>query len=161
MLTTARRIARLPMLLVDAVQSTSDTARQLPVLQRAVIDGLGSLDRSLRHVLALLPNVAGDIERMRETIEPQHERVIAIERGLATLPAIVDELQRMRHAIEPRLEHVGAIEASVAGLESRLADLQDVLGALRRTVGDAAEHLPDPDAPGPLARARDTLVGRS
>jgi hypothetical protein len=160
-LTTSRRVARLPVLLLDAAEATSDTARQLPALQRVVTDRLGSLDRSVRHVLALLPTVAADIARLRETVEPQHERVIAIEHDVTSLPTIAADLERLRQTVEPQHEQVSAIEETIARVDARLAHLQSVLAALKGDVEDAAEHLPEPNAPGPLARARDTLVGRS
>jgi methyl-accepting chemotaxis protein len=130
MLKTVRGVARLPVLLVDAAQATSDAARQLPALQRVVTDRLGSIDRSVRQVLALLPTITADIEAVRETVEPQ-------------------------------LQQVSAIEQTIARLDGRLADLQSTLAALKGDVEEAADHLPDPDAPGPLARARDILGGRS
>ena len=49
----------------------------------------------------------------------------------------------------------------MARLEERLAELQQALQTVEGTVEEATDRLPDPDAPGPLARARDTLTGRS
>lgn len=161
MLTSLRTVTRLPELLVDAAEATADTAQRLSGLQRAVIDRLGSLDRGLRDILALLPAVASDLERVRATVEPQHERVATIERGLGILPAVAADLQSVRATVEPQHERVAAIEQTVSRLEARLADLQSTLSLLKGDVQDAAEHLPDLDAPGPLARARDTLTGRT
>jgi hypothetical protein len=139
---------RVPQQLVDAMQATTETARRLPGLQRVVTERLGSLDRRVRDVLALLPAIAADLERVRATVEPQHERVAAIESGLAILPTIAADLERI----------VG-IEQAVARLDLHLSELQGTLALLKGDVEGATERLPDPDAPGPLARARDTLTG--
>jgi hypothetical protein len=93
MLTTLRSIASLPRHLVDGMQAAVETTHQLPSLQR---------------VVTARAAVASDLERVRATVEPQHQRVAAIEAAIVVLP-----------------------------------------------------HLPDPPTPGPFARARETLVGRS
>jgi|1186.fasta_scaffold521097_1 hypothetical protein len=112
------------------MQAAVDTTHRLPSIQRVVTARLGSLDQGLRDLLALLPAVASDLERVRATVEPQHQRVAAIEQTLTDL-------------------------------NRRLRELDSTLKLLKTDVEDATEHLPDPNAPGPFARARDTLVGRS
>jgi chromosome segregation ATPase len=154
---TRLNVTQLPQLLADATHATTETAQRLSGLQRAIIERLGSLDRGVRDVLALLPAVAADLERVRATVEPQHERVAAIERGLAILPAVAADLKSMRATVEPQHERVAAIEQTVSRLEARLVDLQATLALLKTDVEEATEHLPPPNAPGPLARARDTL----
>src|SRR5688572_4346749 len=63
-------VIRLPQPLVHATQASMETAQRLSGLQRAVTDRLGSLDRGVRDVLAILPAVAADLERVRATVEP-------------------------------------------------------------------------------------------
>jgi len=166
---------RLPQQLGEALQAATDTAR--------------SVDRAVRETLAALRDVASDLERVRSTVEPQHARVAAIEGGLEVLPALAADVERMRATVEPQHERVAAIESglpvlaaeveriretvepqhlrveaiqhAVGRLEERLAELQQALQAVEGTVEDATDRLPDPDAPGPLARARDTITGRS
>ena len=111
--------------------------------------------------LAALHQVAGDLERVRTTVEPQHARVAAIEGGLEVLPAVAADLERVRATIEPQHRRVEAIQHAVGRLEERLAELQRTLQVLKGSVEGAAERLPEPDAPGPLARARETITGRS
>ena len=95
---------------------------------------------------------------MRSTVEPQHERVAAIESGLR-------RARRGRRAdpcnVEPQHLRVEEIQHAVARLEDRLAELQQALQTVEGTVEEATDRLPDPDAPGPFARARDTITGRS
>lgn len=130
MLNTLQNLTRLPQQLVDALQATTDTARQLPGLQRVVTERLGSMDRAVHDLLGLLSALAADLERVRATVEPQQERVAAIEQ-------------------------------TVERLDLRLSALQGTLTVLKGDVEGATERLPDPNAPGPFARARDSLAGRS
>jgi hypothetical protein len=62
-LDTLRGVTRLPQPVIDAMQATAETAPRLPGLQRLVIDRLGSLDRRVRDMLALVPAIAADVER--------------------------------------------------------------------------------------------------
>ncbi len=55
---------------------------------------------------------------------------------------------------------MSAIEAIAARLGLRVGELQRTLARVQGDVEDATEHLPDPDAPGPIARAREALTGR-
>ena len=141
---SVRTLMRLPQQLGDALLAATDSAR--------------SVDRSVREALAALRGVASDVERVRATVEPQHARVAAIESGL---PVVAAEVERIRATVEPQHLRVEEIQHTVARLEERLAELQQALQTVEGTVEEATDRLPDPDAPGPLARARDTLTGRS
>src|SRR5438045_1836235 len=110
---------RVPDAILGAANTAVEAARNLRTLQRIVTVRLASLDQGLREIVAVLPTVADDLTRVRATIEPQHERVAAIERD-------------------------------VGQLNERLASLQHTLTLLKSEVTDATEHLPDPDAPGPI-----------
>src|SRR3954470_8363757 len=158
---TLRIIASLPRHLVDGMQAAVETTHQLPSIQRVVTARLSSLDQGLRDLLALLPAVASDLERVRATVEPQHQRVAAIEAAIVVLPAIAADLERVRANVEPQHQRVAAIERTVTDLNRRLRELDATLKFLETDVEDATEHLPDPPTPGPFARARETLVGRS
>ena len=161
MLDTVRSLLAFPRQLGGALQATTDVARRLPELQRVITERLGSVDRGVRDALAALIGVAGDLERVLATIEPQHARVAAIERGLDILPAVAADLAQVRATVEPQHARVEVIQHAVGRLEERLAELQRTLQVLETNVEDATEKLPDSDAPGPIARARDTLTGRS
>jgi hypothetical protein len=147
--------------LIDALWATLETARCLPDLQRVVTERLGSLDSGVRDVLALLRASAAALERVRATVEPQHERVAAIERGLAILPGLAADLERVRAIVEPQHGRVVGIEQAVAHLDLHLSELQETLTLVKHDVEDATARLPDPDAPGPIRRARETITGRT
>jgi hypothetical protein len=161
MLNTLPKVTRLPQQLIDAIQATTEAARRLPGLQRVVVDRLGSLDRGVRDMLALVPAIAADLERVRATVEPQHERVAAIERGLAILPDLAADLEGVRATVEPQHERVAGIEQAVARLDRSVSEMQRTLAVVKGDVEDATERLPDPDARGPLARVRETVTGRA
>ena len=142
---TVRTLMRLPQQLGEALQAATDTAR--------------SVDRTVRETLAALRDVASDLERVRSTVEPQHragggdrERPPRARRGGRADPL---------PTIEPQHLRVEEIQHAVARLEDRLAELQQALQTVEGTVEEATDRLPDPDAPGPFARARDTITGRS
>jgi hypothetical protein len=160
-LSQLRNVTRVPDQLIDAMRATTETAGRLPGLQRLVTERLGSLDRGVRDVLALLRASAADLERVRATVEPQHERVAAIERGLGILPGLAADLERVRATVEPQHERVVGIEQTVTRLDLHLTELQETLALVKDDVEDTTERLPDPDAPGPIRRARNTITGRA
>jgi hypothetical protein len=160
-LNVLRDVARVPRKLIDAIEATTETARRLPGLQWVVTERLGSLDRGVRDALELMRSITADVERVRATVEPQHDRVAAIERGIAILPDLAAEIERVRATVEPQHDRVVGIEQAVARLDLHLSELQRTLAVLRGDVEDATERLPDPDARGPLARVRETVTGRS
>lgn len=160
MFNTLRNVTRVPEELIDATRATTEMARRLLNLQRVVTERLGSLDRGVRDALALVTAMAADLERVRGTVEPQHERVAAIEHGLALLPALAADVEGVRAIVEPQHERVAHIEQAVTRLDLHLSELQATLVALKGDIENATERLPDPDTRGPLARVRETVTGR-
>jgi hypothetical protein len=158
---TLLNVTRVPRQLGDALGAINEMARRLPGLQRVITERVGSLDRGVRDVLALLRAIAADLERVRATVEPQHERVAAIERGLAILPGLAADLEGLRAIVEPQHERVVGIEEVVARLDLHLSELQGTLALLKGDVEGATERLPDPDDRGPLARVRETVTRRA
>jgi hypothetical protein len=116
----------------------------LTVPQRAVkdLEALGAAARSIpsfeRELLAELGQLGADVQE--------------IEDGLAVLRELARDVQEMK-------AQVTAIEAGGHVLLREVTAMRDLVSELRAEVGDAVEHLPDPDAPGPIARARDALTG--
>ena len=103
---------------------------------------------------------AGDItDRLAELQRLLAARLGSVDQGVnGVLEALPAEFARVRDILEPQQLRVSAIEDAVLRLELQLGTLSDTLERLRGEVVDATEHLPDPDAPGPLARAREALT---
>ena len=128
MLTTIRSLAGLPQQVADGVKASLEITRRLAELQRILAARLGAIDQGVQGLLGVLPSIGTELQRVRETVEPQHERV-------------------------------AAIEAAIVRVELGIGELASNLALLRQDVSDATELLPDPDAPGPLARAREAIAG--
>jgi hypothetical protein len=128
MLSLLRSLTGLPQQIGDGIRTTEEITRRLAELQRILSARLGGIDQGVQGLAGVLPAVAAEVQRVRETVEPQQERVAVIEAG-------------------------------VLRLEQRLADLAATLELLRQDVDNATDLLPDPDAPGPLARAREAIAG--
>lgn len=110
----------------------AQTVAQLP---GTIGDRLSSLDRGLQDILALLPAAVADLASVRAIVERQDARVqVAVER-------------------------VAAIEQVADRLETQMSDVQQRVARLQALLETGLERLPDPEAPGPLARARDALTG--
>ena len=103
----------------------------------------------------------GDItDRLAELQRLLAARLGSVDQGVnGLLEALPAEFARVRDILEPQQLRVSAIEDTVLRLELQLGALGDNLERLRREVVDVTEHLPDPDAPGPIARAREALTG--
>ena len=157
MLAMIRNLARLPQLAVDASGAVVDVTQRVAALQLIVGDRLAALDRAVGEVLVVLPAVADDLRRVRATVVLVEERLAAV---LASVARLAGDVERLRTVAEPQLERVSAVEEIAARLELRVGELQRTLSRVQGDVEDATEHLPDPDAPGPIARAREALTGR-
>ena len=57
------------------------------------------------------------------------------------------------------MQRVAAIQQIAERLETQVSDVQQRMARLETILETGLERLPDPDAPGPLARARDALTG--
>ena len=147
MLSTLRTVTRLPRLIAAAAEATTEAAQQLATLQPAITSRLSA--------------VADDLARIRSTVEPQHQRIAAIQDGLAILPQLATSVDELHSTTTPQLKRITTIEHALSRLEAHTAHLQRTLSQLKGDVEGATEHLPDPDASGPLARARDALTGGS
>jgi chromosome segregation ATPase len=152
-------LTSVPRRLLGAGRAAIEAAESLPALERAAASRLRSLDRAVHELMAVLPAIAGDLARVRAIVEPQFERVAAIESLIAGLPVLAGELEAVRSILGPQQERVADIEAMVARMETLLGDVQGALERLEARTAKAAELLPDPDAPGPIARAREALTG--
>jgi chromosome segregation ATPase len=164
----ARNLRTLQRIVTDRLASLDGGLREITAVLPTLADDLKRVRATIepQHervadiqagLTGLLP-LAHDVKAMRATIEPQHERVAIIERALDILPQLGANLTAVVATIEPQHERVAAIERDVGLLNERLAGLQQTLSHLKKDVADATELLPDPDAPGPIARAREALT---
>jgi hypothetical protein len=122
-------------LVIDAARLTGGVVQTVAQLPETIGDRLSALDCGLQDILALLPAAVADLASVRTIVERQDARVqVAVER-------------------------VAAIEQIAARLETQTSDVQQRVARVQALLETAVERLPDPDAPGPLARARDALTG--
>lgn len=98
--------------------------------------------------------------------------VVRIRQQSESLDELLPALNALKHDLGGRLDSLREIVNGLEGIESDLdttvAGLVNQLGALHQTVltlqDDVqrfTDRLPDPDAPGPLERAREALTGGS
>jgi hypothetical protein len=122
-------------LVIDAARLTGGVMQTVAQLPETIGDRLSALDRGLQDILALLPAAVADLASVRSIVERQDARVqVAVER-------------------------VAAIEQVADRLETQMSDVQHRVARVQALLETALERIPDPDAPGPLARARDALTG--
>lgn len=127
----ARVGLRAPRAMSEAAEAAGEAVRRLPGLEQLAADRIASLDQGLRDLLALLPEMASDLRRVRQTVEPQSSRV---------------------HNIE---EAIGRLEGRIDGLRGRLDTVaRDVHAALELLPDPASDT-------GPVAAVRDALTGRA
>ena len=122
---------------MTALVVLKDVARlpgRLAAAAETAIDRLGALEGSVRDIASLLPGIARDVSSLGA------------------------ELTGLRAGAEPQLQRVAVIEETAARLEARVVEVQATLSRLEGAVRGAVDRLPDPDAPGPLARAKDALT---
>lgn len=116
----------------------------------------GLLD-SLLGPLMLPRRAVQDLEALGEAARslPGFEREL-----MACLYDLVGELSGLRTEVG---ESLGRLQGTLEGLNARVNALEVVVTEVRDQVADVVEHLPDPDPDpdgrGPIARARDAIVG--
>ena len=105
-------------------------------LPRRALESLDLLADAARRLIRLEDAVLGHLESLDEQVRSIGEVVVRLDDRVAALDSAM-----------PRLEHqVATTRETVDGLKAELKDL--------------TEHLPDPDAAGPIARAREAITGR-
>ena len=107
------------------------------------------------------------VERISEQAEPLAELLPALDRLEKGLGKRLDHVEE---ALGKRLEALHEVIVALEGDESHLnktvgelaaeiVEMHRTITALQDDVQRATDRLPDPDAPGPLAKARDVLTG--
>lgn len=106
--------------------------------------------------LADVSLIRSEVVRIRQQSESLDELLPALNALKQDLGGRLDSL----HEIVNGLEGIESdLDTTVAGLVNQLGALHQTVLTLQDDVQRFTDRLPDPDAPGPLERARDALTG--
>ena len=133
---------RLPLRALESVDLLADAARRLVRLEDAVLGHLESLDQQAR-------GIGEDLAATREQVGSLHVHVTVLDRTVTRIDGVVAQLD----------DHVAALDSAMPRLEHQVATTRHTVDGLKAELKDLTEHLPEPDAPGPIARARDAITG--
>jgi len=117
-----------------------------------VVHAVEAVADSLQHVGPL----RAEVVRIRKQSEPLGELLPAVQAMREEMGTRLDSLHEVVVALEGVETHLDTI---VEGLVDRLATMHQTVLALQDDVQRFTDRLPDPDAPGPLERARDAITG--
>ena len=131
-----------------------------------ILAGLLSPLRLPERVVVAIEGIAEQLE----DLGPMREEVEAIRHKSNDLSALLPALSTIKEDLSVRLDRLHEciieLEAIEAGLDKLVAGLCEEITAMHRTVGALkddveriTERLPDPNAPGPLEKARGVLTG--
>jgi methyl-accepting chemotaxis protein len=119
----------LPQRLLEGVDAMVEALAELPSFERAVLERLDSMDSRLE-------TMATNMEAVRDSA--------------ADLAGSGHELVGAMARIEARVEDPIAVD---------LHSVREQLDKLTARIDGLAERLPDPSAPGPIAKAREAITG--
>jgi len=129
-------VSGLPRRLVASLNGSIDATGDLPAFQRELLERMRSMDEG--------------IGALRQTME-------AVQGDVALVAGRCGELERTTRSLEQK---TGSLVQSVdAGLSSQLKSVQSVMLRVETLIGQLTERLPDPNARGPLAKARQAITG--
>ncbi len=130
----------LPRRLAASIGNTIDAAGELPVFQQQVLEHLGSMDQVMsEHLASMDEQTAALVDLIRpmgEDIARLNARVVAIERRIDALAQ--------------------SLTTEVGG---QLTEANATMMRVERSVKTISDRVPDPDAPGPIAKAREAITG--
>lgn len=137
----------LPRRLAASVGNSIDAAAELPVFQQKVLEHLTSLDEAMsRHLSSMDDGIQG----LRELIVPMREDIADVASRAVELERVTGELER----------RVGRLEGSAGeDLSGQLTETNDAMRRVEALVARISERIPDPDAPGPIAKAKEAITG--
>lgn len=115
-------------------------------LPRRAIESLDLLGDAARRLIALEGAVLGHLESLEEQAR-------SIGKDLA---ATREQVESLHADVTGRL---AALDAAIPRLEHEVATTREAVDGLKAELKDVTEHLPDPDGPGPVARARQAITG--
>ncbi len=138
-------------------------------LPERVIEALDSLVESTRE----LKPIRSELARVRKQTEPLDKLLPALEgirkqtEPLAEMPPALEHVrQELGSRLDSLLGVVVKLESDESHLNKTVSVLADEVTAMHKTVSGLqddiqrlTDRLPDPDAPGPLEKARDVLTG--
>ena len=153
-----------PVRMIEAIESVAEAAGHLGPMRSELA--------LLREQTAPLADLMPEVERIREQIAPVRELMPALERlreQTEPLAEILPALERLEEGLGARLDGVHDVVVALEGNESHLnkttRDLVRELSALHATLSDLqddvqriTDRVPDPDARGPIQKARDVLT---
>lgn len=136
-------------------------------------DRSGGILTSLVAPLRLPERLVATLEIAAEALEhvgPMRSEVVTIRKRSESLDEFLPALDGLKKDLGGRLDSLHEIIEKLEGVESHLDrtvdELVDEIKAVHKTVRDLhddvermTDRLPDPDAPGPLERARDAITG--
>lgn len=157
---------RLPERVMKALDSLAAASEHLGPM-RAELTRMGKEIPRVREQTEMVPDLPPLVARISEQAEPLAELLPALEgleRGLG------ERLDGLEKSLGKRLDDVHEVIVALEGDESTLnktvgalaveiAAMHKTIGTLQGDVKRATDRLPDPDAQGPLAKARDVLTG--
>lgn len=103
-----------------------------------------------------LAPIREEVTRMRSQTEPLRDLLPALDDLQRELVTRLDGLQVVIATLEAKESH---LNRSVRELGKQLGAMQETLTGLQNDVQRVTERLPDPEAPGPLGKARDFITG--
>jgi len=106
--------------------------------------------------LADVSLIRSEVVRIRQQSESLDELLPALNALKQDLGGRLDSLREIVNGLEG-IE--SDLDTTVAGLVTQLGALHQTVLTLQDDVQRFTDRLPDPDAPGPLERARDALTG--
>lgn len=121
-------------------------------LPERAIDALASLAEQVQELTA----ISTELTRVREHTEPLAQLLPALRRLERGLGARIDSLRDVVVALEANDSHLNRTTAELA---QELGAMHETIRGLKADLGQITDRLPDPNAPGPLAKARDALTG--
>ena len=157
---------RLPERVMKALDSLAAASEHLGPM-RAELARMGEEIPRVRKQTEMVPDLPPLVERISEQAEPLAKLLPALE-GLEE--ALVERLDGVEKSLGEKLDAVHEVIVALEGDESHLnktvaalaeeiARMHTTITALQDDVQRATDRLPDPDAQGPLAKARDALTG--
>ncbi len=117
---------------------------------------VAALARLPKTALEDLSAIRKEITRIRLQSAPLGELLPALDDLKHELVSRLDALKVVIAGLEGDDSH---LNQSVVALGKQLAGMQETLRALQEDVQRVTERLPDPNAPGPLGKARDLITG--